>query len=126
MPTCAGTLSSRSRSGSTAHGSIRKSKILAGCTGPIALASWSGVRCPNFHAHSPQAEQRLLDEFAATIERDRDHPCIVAWVPMNETFGFPRPVRENELVSLLVRLYHCAHQLDETRPVVSNDGWEHG
>jgi len=80
---------------------------------------------PNFHAHSPQAEQRLLDEFAATIERDRDHPCIVAWVPMNETFGFPRPVRENELMSLLFRLYRCARQLDVTRPVVSNDGWEH-
>ena len=80
---------------------------------------------PNFHAHTPQAGQRLLNEFATTIERDRDHPCIVAWVPMNETFGFPRPVREGELVSLLVRLYHCAHQLDETRPVVSNDGWEH-
>jgi hypothetical protein len=25
----------------------------------------------------------------------------------------------------LVRLYRTAHQLDGTRPVVSNDGWEH-
>ena len=80
---------------------------------------------PNFHLHTPQAEQRLLDEFGAAIERDQDHPCVVAWVPMNETFGFQRPVREDVLASLLVRLYRRAHQLDETRPVVSNDGWEH-
>ncbi|TMG13281.1 MAG: glycoside hydrolase family 2, partial [Chloroflexi bacterium] len=80
---------------------------------------------PNFHSHTPKAEQRLLDEFTAAIERDRDHPCVVAWVPMNETFGFQRPVREDVLASLLVRLYRRAHQLDGTRPVVSNDGWEH-
>src|SRR5947207_5530714 len=80
---------------------------------------------PNFHSHTPKAEQRLLDEFTAAIERDRDHPCVVAWVPMNETFGFQRPVREDVLASLLVRLYRCARQLDGTRPVVSNDGWEH-
>jgi len=41
------------------------------------------------------------------------------------TFGFQRPVREDILANLLVRLYPRAHQLDETRLVVSNDGWEH-
>ena len=46
MPSCAGTLSSRSRSGSTARVSTRRSKILAGCTGPIGLVSWCGARCP--------------------------------------------------------------------------------
>jgi len=80
---------------------------------------------PNFHAHTARAEQRLLDEFAAALERDRNHPCVVVWAPMNETFGFQRPVQEDVLSSLLVRLYRCARQLDETRPVVSNDGWEH-
>ena len=80
---------------------------------------------PDFHQHSAQAEQRLLDELAAAIERDRDHPSVVAWVPMNETFGFERPLRERVVASLLERLYRRAHHLDGTRPVVSNDGWEH-
>jgi len=80
---------------------------------------------PNFHEHTAQAEQRLLDELAAAVERDRDHPCVVAWVPMNETFGFTRPLEEDVLARLLVRLYRAAHQLDGRRPVVSNDGWEH-
>ena len=80
---------------------------------------------PNFHEYTSQAEERLLDELAAAIERDRDHPCVVAWVPMNETFGFKRPLQADVLAKLLVRLYRTAHQVDGTRPVVSNDGWEH-
>ena len=80
---------------------------------------------PNFHDHTAQAEQRLVDELAATIERDRDHPCVVAWVPMNESFGFRRPLEDAVVATLLNRLYALAHQLDGTRPVVSNDGWEH-
>ena len=80
---------------------------------------------PNFHEHTAQAEQRLMDELAAAIERDRDHPCIVAWVPMNESFGLGRPLQDSVAASLIQRLYHVAHQLDGTRPVVSNDGWEH-
>ena len=80
---------------------------------------------PSFHQHSSLAEQRLLDELAAGIERDRDHPCVAAWVPMNESFGFRRPLDQGLLAGLLLRLYRTAHQLDGTRPVVSNDGWEH-
>jgi beta-galactosidase/beta-glucuronidase len=80
---------------------------------------------PNFQEHSALAERRLLDELAAAIERDRDHPCVVAWVPMNETFGFHRPLQERVVAMFLDRLYRRAHELDGTRPVVSNDGWEH-
>jgi len=80
---------------------------------------------PNFHEHSAVAEQRLINELTAAIERDRDHPSVVAWVPLNESFGFTRPLKDDVLATLLVRLYRLAHHLDGTRPVVSNDGWEH-
>lgn len=80
---------------------------------------------PDFHQHSSQAEQRLLAELEAAIERDNDHPCVVAWVPMNESFGFQRPLQNRVVATLLERLYRLAHRLDGTRPVVSNDGWEH-
>lgn len=89
----------------------------------LGFLVWSEM--PNFHEHTPLAEQRLLDELAATIERDRDHPCIVAWVPMNESWGLPLPSQDGVAAALLNRLYARAHELDGTRPVVSNDGWEH-
>jgi len=80
---------------------------------------------PNFHQHTAQAEQRLMDELAAAIERDNDHPCIVAWVPMNESFGLARPLQDGVAARLINRLHDLAHQRDGTRPVSSNDGWEH-
>ena len=80
---------------------------------------------PNFHEHTPESEQRLLDELAAAVERDRDHACIVAWVPVNESFGFRRPLQDRVIASVLNRLYARAQELDGTRLIVSNDGWEH-
>lgn len=75
----------------------------------------------NFHEHSPEAEGRLIAEWREAVLRDRDHPSIVAWVPMNESFGLgsdPQP-------AFLNRLHGLTHDLDGTRPVMSNDGWEH-
>jgi beta-galactosidase/beta-glucuronidase len=80
---------------------------------------------PNFHEHTAQAEQRLMDELAAAIERDKDHACIVAWVPMNESFGLARPLQEGVAARVINRLHDLAHRRDGTRPVSSNDGWEH-
>jgi beta-galactosidase/beta-glucuronidase len=80
---------------------------------------------PNFQEHTAQAEQRLLVELAAAIERDRDHPCVVAWVPMNESWGLPLPSQIAVAANFLEQLHARARELDGTRPVVSNDGWEH-
>ncbi len=79
---------------------------------------------PSFHLHSADAEHRLAGEWADAVRRDRDHPCVVAWVPANESFGLGAvdvAVRSD----FLVRMYRMTKELDPTRPVVSNDGWEH-
>ena len=75
----------------------------------------------NFHQHSQDAERRLVAEWREAVLRDRDHASIVAWVPMNESFGLgPSPP-----AAFLNHLYEQTHALDGTRPVMSNDGWEH-
>jgi hypothetical protein len=65
-----------------------------------------------------------LGEWAAVVHRDASHPCIVAWVPINESWGvpnLPEIPRERHYVQAL---YHLTKTLDPTRPVIGNDGWE--
>jgi beta-galactosidase/beta-glucuronidase len=79
---------------------------------------------PSFHQHSADAERRLATEWEQAVTRDRGHACIVAWVPANESFGL-QSVEPDVAARFLEGLYHFTHDLDGTRPVISNDGWEH-
>jgi beta-galactosidase/beta-glucuronidase len=75
---------------------------------------------PSFRAHSPAAERRFTAEWTDAVRRDRDHPSIVVWAPVNESDGLsPDPA------DFLEHVYNLTHALDATRPVVTNDGWEH-
>lgn len=79
---------------------------------------------PSFHRHSEEAVRRLRTEWGAAVRRDRDHPSIVAWAPMNESFGL-QDTEDDVRSRFLLELYELTHRLDGTRPVVSNDGWQH-
>lgn len=84
----------------------------------LGFLVWSEM--PSFHEDSPEARRRLTAEWNQVVLRDRDHPCIVAWVPANESFGL-----DSNAATLLEDLYDLTKTLDGTRPVISNDGWEH-
>jgi beta-galactosidase/beta-glucuronidase len=79
----------------------------------------------NCYRYSSQAVRRLTMEWATAIERDYNHPCILAWVPMNESWGVPALMSDPRQRDHLKQMYHLTHSLDATRLVVSNDGWEH-
>jgi beta-galactosidase/beta-glucuronidase len=67
---------------------------------------------------------RFTREWIAAVERDYNHPSIVIWAPINESWGVPNlrdPRQQNHLKSL----YSLTHSLDATRLVVDNEGWEH-
>ena len=87
----------------------------------LGFLVWSEM--PSFQEHSAEAEHRLMREWADVVRLHRNHPSVVAWVPANESFGLER-VDAEVRSDFLVRLYRMTHELDGTRPVVSNDGWE--
>ena len=63
-------------------------------------------------------------EWSEIILRDYNHPCIVVWNMMNESWGAPR-LYDNEQQQHFARsLYHMAKGLDSTRLAIANDGWE--
>jgi beta-galactosidase/beta-glucuronidase len=79
----------------------------------------------NAYQYSPDYVRRIAAEWQETLRRDYNHPCIVAWVPMNESWGVPDLASDRSQTEHLLALYHLTRSLDQTRPVVSNDGWEH-
>jgi beta-galactosidase/beta-glucuronidase len=88
----------------------------------LGFLVWSEM--PSFHEFSAEAAARLASEWKAAMLRDRSHPCVVAWVPANESFGLDS-LDDASRAAFLMQLYKMTHELDSTRPVVSNDGWEH-
>ena len=59
------------------------------------------------------------------IERDRSHPCIVVWVPFNESWGVPDLPLIAEQRAAVQAMYSLTRSLDPSRLAMGNDGWEH-
>lgn len=80
--------------------------------------------CPAFISYDKDAVHRLHNEWFEIIERDYNHPCIVTWTPINESWGV-EDIRTNpQQQAFALALYYYIKSLDSTRLVVSNDGWE--
>jgi beta-galactosidase/beta-glucuronidase len=79
----------------------------------------------NAYQYSPDYVRRFTAEWQEAVRRDYNHPCIVAWVPMNESWGVREIATDPRQVQHLLAMYHLTRSLDGSRPVVSNDGWEH-
>ncbi|WP_437924979.1 glycoside hydrolase family 2 TIM barrel-domain containing protein [Sorangium sp. So ce291] len=88
----------------------------------LGLLVWEEM--PSAYRFTAQSVERLTREWIDAVERDYSHPCVIAWVPFNESWGVPNlpdNARERHWVEAL---YHLTRTLDSTRPVVGNDGWE--
>ena len=64
-------------------------------------------------------------EWMEVVRRDRMHPSIMAWVPLNESWGIDRVAHSRRQQEWVRALFHLTHALDGTRPVLANDGWEY-
>jgi beta-galactosidase/beta-glucuronidase len=90
----------------------------------IGLLVWEEM--PNAREWSSHAEERLSAEWRRAVRRDYSHPCIIAWVPVNESMGFPRLGRDHPgQYAFIERMVSITRRIDPTRPVIDNDGWEH-
>jgi hypothetical protein len=58
------------------------------------------------------------------VARDYNHPSIIMWVPLNESWGVPQIHHNLAQQHFSASLYHLLHALDTTRLVQSNDGWD--
>jgi hypothetical protein len=88
----------------------------------LGLAVWEEM--PSAYRFTRQSVNRLSREWSAVIARDYSHPCIIAWVPINESWGVPNLPDNPPERHFVQALYHLTKTLDPSRPVIGNDGWE--
>ena len=88
----------------------------------LGLAVWEEM--PSAYRFTPTSIDRLLREWSDVIKRDYSHPCIISWVPINESWGVPNLTDSPTERHYVQALYHLTRTLDDTRPVIGNDGWE--
>jgi beta-galactosidase/beta-glucuronidase len=88
----------------------------------LGLLVWEEMPSP--YRFTRLAVERLTREWVKVIERDASHPCIIAWVPFNESWGVPDLPDSPSQRHWVEGIYHLTRTLDPTRPVVGNDGWE--
>ena len=80
--------------------------------------------CASTVMYDSKAVKRLMTEWTEIIQRDYNHPSIIVWVPLNESWGIPNVHRNSMQQHFSQTMYHVLHALDDTRLVISNDGWE--
>lgn len=76
-------------------------------------ANWS------FNTSDYQAFEAYIPEWTSLVERDFNHPSIVTWSPMNETWDYQGKPQIDSLVQII---YELTKKLDPTRPCVDASG----
>lgn len=107
--------------GARKHQKLEDPRFLYWCD-VLGLVVWS--EAANAYEYSDKYVGQFTREWMASMERDYNHPSIIAWVPLNESWGVPNIQIDKLQQQHALTMYHLSKSLDPMRPVISNDGWE--
>lgn len=79
---------------------------------------------PSAYHFDRDEQSALMSDMKEFVERDYNHPCIIAWVPLNESWGVRNIYCDKAQQNFAAALYYQIKFLDSTRFVGNNDGWE--
>ncbi len=88
----------------------------------LGLLVWGEM--PSAYDFNVEEIQNITNEMIEFINRDYNHPCIVTWVPLNESWGVRNIYVDKAQQDFARSLYNTIHAMDKTRLVSTNDGWE--
>jgi hypothetical protein len=90
----------------------------------LGLLVWEEM--PSAYTFSQRTIERISKQWVEAMHRDVSHPCIVAWVPFNESWGVPDLPTQAAQRHFVAGIYGLTRAIDPTRPCIGNDGWETG
>ena len=88
----------------------------------LGLLVWDEI--PSALEFCTEEMENLYQTAKEVMERDINHPSIVCWVPLNESWGVRNICCDRVQQQFAAGLYYFMKSLDPTRIVSSNDGWE--
>ena len=88
----------------------------------MGVLVWGEVPSP--YDYSDDTVRNLTETMLGFIERDFNHPSIICWVPLNESWGVRNIYTDRRQQAAGRMLYHLTKAADGTRLCSSNDGWE--
>ena len=89
----------------------------------LGLLVWGEIG--SAYVFTKEFVSRISSEWTEAVLRDYNHPCIVVWTPMNESWGVRDVKTDPAQQAHCNAMMQLTKALDPTRPVIDNDGWEH-
>ena len=88
----------------------------------LGYLTWGESASWGCDVNNPVGARNFLTEWGRIVERDRNHPSIIAWTPFNETWSM---IDEKQHRRLHRDAYDLCKLLDSTRPVNDTSGYIH-
>ena len=104
------------------HQKVEDERFLYWCDVKGVLV-WSEMA--NCYVFNDKSIQNFTEQWIKVVKQNYNHPSIITWVPINESWGLPNIAKDKKQQNFANSLYYITKSLDNTRPVISNDGWEH-
>ena len=104
------------------HQKIEDERFLYWCDVKGMLV-WSEMAAA--YQYSDEAVTEFTKEWMEIVRQNYNHPCIITWTPMNESWGVHEIETDRMQQHFTEMIYHLTKSLDPYRPVIVNDGWEH-
>ncbi len=84
----------------------------------LGYITWGEEASWELNVGDTEGQRNFISEWTEIILRDRNSPSIVAWTPMNETWGVDHVMYPR----LMTDLYKLTKGLDPTRPMIGASG----
>lgn len=104
------------------HQKVEDPRFLYWCD-RLGLTVW--CESASAYAFSAAAVERHTADWVRIVRANRSHPSVITWVPFNESWGISHVRVDPRQQAYSRGLSDITRALDGTRPVISNDGWEH-
>lgn len=107
--------------GARLHEKVFEPRFLYHCD-RLGYLVWGEYANWNLDISDYRSFESYLPEWTEIVERDFNHPSIVGWCPLNETWDFKGRKQVDSLVAIG---YKITKQIDPTRPCIDTSGNYH-